>query len=172
MTSELLYVYPDGTAVRNVTLHLDSNDETTLVNCPRTGRRMPCLMLGWQAGKWTFNDMEFITVNAQGASSDDNTPLAARGGTGRSRRGGRDFLIAAALSACGADCPPGYSLGPGQTGCQLRFPRGGAHSIRGVRCDRIYICHATIFTTSLEEVGYDGLQDRNVVEAEVLSAGG
>lgn len=74
---EMLYVYPDGVMVRNVTLYLDSRDETAWVVCPRTGRRVPCSMINGQAGKRTFNDMEFITVNAPGATSDDNTPPEA-----------------------------------------------------------------------------------------------
>jgi len=74
---EMLYVYPDGTAVRNVTIHLDPNDETAWVVSPRTGRRIPCPMINGQGGKRSFNDMEFITVNAPGATSDDTTPLDA-----------------------------------------------------------------------------------------------
>ncbi|MCX6992104.1 MAG: hypothetical protein NT011_03060 [Kiritimatiellaeota bacterium] len=74
---EMLYVYPDGTAVRNVTVHLDPNDETAWIVCPRTDRRIPCPMISGQAGKRAFNDMEFITVNAPGATSDDNMPLDA-----------------------------------------------------------------------------------------------
>lgn len=75
---ELFYVYPDGVAVRNATLHLDPKDEAFWQIDPQTGRRMPCAMIsGSAAGKKNFNDMEFITVNAPGATSDDNTPLDA-----------------------------------------------------------------------------------------------
>ncbi len=74
---EMLYVYPDGAVCRNVTIHLDPNDEDVWRECPRTGRRVPCSMIGAPAGKRTFNDMELITVNAPGASSAQNTPTDA-----------------------------------------------------------------------------------------------
>jgi len=74
---ELFYIYPDGTAVRNVTIHLDPKDEAVWQTCPQTGRRVPCSMINGSPGKRTFNDMEFITVNPPGASSDDVTPLDA-----------------------------------------------------------------------------------------------
>jgi len=74
---ELLYVYPDGAVCRNVTLHLDPDDENIWQTCPRTGRRVPCSMIGPSAGKRTFNDMELITVNPPGASSEHNTPADA-----------------------------------------------------------------------------------------------
>ena len=74
---EMYFVYPDGVACRNVTIYLDPNDEAVWVNCPRTGRRVPAVMIGSPPGKRTFNDTEFITVNAPGATSEDNTPLEA-----------------------------------------------------------------------------------------------
>jgi len=74
---EIYYIYPDGVAVRNVTIHLDPADETAWETCPRTGRRVPCNMMGAPPGKRTFNNMEFITVNPPGATSDDVTPLDA-----------------------------------------------------------------------------------------------
>jgi hypothetical protein len=74
---EMFYVYPDGVAVRNVTLHLDPKDEAAWQTCPRTGGRIPCNMIQHPPGKRTFNDMEFITVNPPGATSDEVTPQGA-----------------------------------------------------------------------------------------------
>ncbi|MBI2441847.1 MAG: hypothetical protein HYV35_10810 [Lentisphaerae bacterium] len=74
---ELFYIYPDGTAVRNATIHLDPGDEAVWQTCPRTLRRVPCSMIDRPPGKRAFNDMEFITVNPPGASSDAITPLEA-----------------------------------------------------------------------------------------------
>lgn len=74
---EMLYIYPDGVAVRNVTIYLDPHDETAWRVCPRTGRRLPVPMMMGEAGKRSFNDMEFITVNPTGASAEDVTPADA-----------------------------------------------------------------------------------------------
>lgn len=75
---EMFYIYPSGVAVRNVTIHLDPKDEAVWQECPDTGRRIPCSMIGPHPnGKRTFNDMEFITVNPAGATSEDVTPLDA-----------------------------------------------------------------------------------------------
>ncbi len=74
---EMLYVYPDGVVCRNVTVYLDPEDEAVWHICPETGRRIPVSMMQGLPGKRTFNDMEFITVNAPGATSDDHTPLDA-----------------------------------------------------------------------------------------------
>jgi len=74
---ELYYIYPDGVAARNVTIHLDPNDEAVWQTCPQTGRQVPYSMMSGAPGKRTFNDMEFITVNPPGATSDDVTPLEA-----------------------------------------------------------------------------------------------
>ena len=71
---EMFFIYPDGVAVRNVTIHLDPSDDAVWRTCPQTGRRVPANMIDGPEGKRTFNDMEFITVNAPGATSDDNTP--------------------------------------------------------------------------------------------------
>lgn len=73
---EMFYIYPDGVAVRNVTIYLDPRDDAVWQVCS-PGRRVPYSMINGPAGKRTFNDMEFITVNAPGATSDDNTPLEA-----------------------------------------------------------------------------------------------
>ncbi len=74
---ELFYIYPDGVAVRNVTIHLDPKDQAVWKIDPDTGKRLPCSMLESPPGKRTFNDMEFISVNPAGATSDDVTPLEA-----------------------------------------------------------------------------------------------
>jgi hypothetical protein len=74
---EIFYIYPDGTAARNVTIHLDPENELLWQICPTTGRKVPCSMIKGPRGKKTFNDMEFITVNPPGATSDDVTPLDA-----------------------------------------------------------------------------------------------
>lgn len=74
---EIYFVYPDGVAVRNVTIHLDPSDPAVWQSPPGTGRRVPCSMIDAPAGMRTFNDMEFITVNAAGLTSDDNLPLEA-----------------------------------------------------------------------------------------------
>ena len=75
---ELYYVYPDGVLCRNVTIHLDPQDDSAWTICPYTGNRIPCRMIEPnESGKRTFNDMEFITVNAPGTTSDDNTPSEA-----------------------------------------------------------------------------------------------
>jgi len=74
---EMYYIYPDGVAARNVTIHLDPKDESMWRTCPRTGRRVPCSMIDAPSGKRSFNDMEFITVNPPGAASEDTTPLEA-----------------------------------------------------------------------------------------------
>ena len=74
---EMYFVYPDAVAVRNVTIHLDPKDEQVWRFCPQTGRRIPCSMIGAPRGKRTFNDMELITVNPAGASSQRITPVKA-----------------------------------------------------------------------------------------------
>jgi len=74
---EMYYIYPDGVATRNVTIHLDPEDEALWRTGPRTGRRVPCSMIDAPPGKRSFNDMEFITVNPPGAASEDTTPLEA-----------------------------------------------------------------------------------------------
>lgn len=74
---EMYYIYPDGVACRNVTVYLDPNDEAVWQICPKTGQRIPCGMINSPAGKRTFNNMEFITVNAPGNSSEDNILLDA-----------------------------------------------------------------------------------------------
>lgn len=74
---EVLIVYPDGTVVRNCTLHLDPDDPDTWVTCESTGRRIPPPMIGGTPGKRSFSTTEFITVNPPGWSSDDVTPPEA-----------------------------------------------------------------------------------------------
>lgn len=75
---EIYYIYPDGVVCRNVTVHFDPQDESAWTTCSYTGKRIPCRMIeSNELGKRAFNDMEFITVNAPGATSDDNTPLNA-----------------------------------------------------------------------------------------------
>ena len=74
---EMFYIYPDGVAVRNVTIHLDPDDEAVWQQCPQTGRRMPISMLAWIEGKRAFSNMEFITVHPPGATADDNLPPEA-----------------------------------------------------------------------------------------------
>lgn len=74
---ELYYVHPDGTACRNVTIHLDPDDRDVWQIDPRTGMRVPFSMIGAPAGKRTFNDMEFITVNPAGSTSEENMPEGA-----------------------------------------------------------------------------------------------
>lgn len=74
---ELFYIYPDGVAVRNVTLYLDPHDEAVWQVDQSTGGRRPCSMINCPPGKRCFNDMEFITVNAPGATSEQNTPREA-----------------------------------------------------------------------------------------------
>ena len=71
---EVFYVYPDGVAVRNVTVYMDPDDPSAWIESQDDGRRIPCSMLDGIEGKRTFNDMEFITVNPPGASSDDGMP--------------------------------------------------------------------------------------------------
>lgn len=74
---EMLYIYPDGVAVRNVTVYLDPGDATAWCTSPRTGERVPVPMMKGGGGKRSFNDMEFITVNPAGASAEDVAPLDA-----------------------------------------------------------------------------------------------
>lgn len=74
---EMFYIYPDGVAARNVTLYLDPRDEAVWQAAPRAGRQAPCSMINGPPGKRTFNDMEFISVNAPGTSAEDNLPREA-----------------------------------------------------------------------------------------------
>jgi hypothetical protein len=74
---EMLYVYPDGVAVRNCTIHLDPNDPDIWVTCATTGRRMPVPMTSGVPGKRSFSNTEFITVNPPGSSSEAVTPAEA-----------------------------------------------------------------------------------------------
>jgi len=73
---ETYYVYPDGVAVRNCTVKLDPRDEDVWRDEPGRGR-VPCTMFSCPPGKRAFSNMEFITVNPPGLSSEDVTPPGA-----------------------------------------------------------------------------------------------
>jgi len=74
---ELFYVYPDGVAVRNCTVRLDPGDDEVWQDSADAGRPVPCSMFSRPEGKRAFSNMEFITVNPPGSSSEDITPPEA-----------------------------------------------------------------------------------------------
>lgn len=74
---ELFYIYPDGVAVRNCTLHLDAGDPDIWITCPETGGKIPVPMMAGVQGKRSFSNTEFITVNPPGNASEDVTPPKA-----------------------------------------------------------------------------------------------